>query len=126
VTVLAGGTFYGCDNIREVRSYIEEPFYVIDEDDMYGDMLRGGRCFPEAVTQEAVLYVPQGTVEKYRSMRGWRDFLNIKESSQTVIETPTYTNDTSLPYYTLDGRRSIGLPTKGIYIQNGRKRVVSR
>lgn len=124
VTVLAGGAFYGCDNIREIRSYIEEPFNVVDYDEKYGDMLQAGRCFPEEVTQEAVLFVPQGTIEKYRSKQGWRDFVNIIETYETSIEEISVHNENPVMYYNLNGQRLDGGPTKGIYIQNGKKIVV--
>lgn len=124
VTELAGGTFYGCDKIREVRSYIEEPFNVIDYDDINGDMLQVGRCFPEVVTQEATLFVPQGAIEKYRSKQGWRDFVNISEASETPISEMSVHNEAPVIYYNLNGQRLTGKPAKGLYIQNGKKVMV--
>lgn len=118
VTVLAGGTFYGCDKIREVRSYIEEPFNVVDYDDN-----NGGRCFPEVVTQEAALFVPQGTIERYRNKQGWRDFVTISEASETAIDEMSVHNEAPAIYYNLNGQRLYGKPTKAIYIQNGKKMI---
>ena len=123
VTELAAGTFYGCDNIREVRSYIEEPFNVQGSDDMYGDMLRVGRCFPEAVTQEATLFVPQGTIGKYRSKQGWRDFVKIIDTIETGVYEMSLPRNTNLPYYNMNGQLLNGTPAKGIYIRNGRKYI---
>ena len=80
VKALKGGTFYKCDNIKEVWSYIEEPFDVIDYEHAYGNV---GCCFPEVVTREAKLYVPIGTKEKYLTKSGWRDFVNISDVIQT-------------------------------------------
>ena len=118
MTVLAGGTFYGCDKIREVRSYIEEPFNVVDYDDN-----NGGRCFPEVVTQEAALFVPQGTIERYRNKQGWRDFVTISEASETAIDEMSVHNEAPAIYYNLNGQRLYGKPTKAIYIQNGKKMI---
>ncbi len=85
VKALGGGTFYGCDSIREVWSYIEEPFDVIDYVRDDGWMLIG-KCFPDKVTGKAILYVPHGTIEEYRSKRGWRNFVNISDIIQTATE----------------------------------------
>lgn len=84
VKELEGGTFYECDNIREVWSYIEEPFDVIDHEYAPCEMELIGRCFPEAVTREATLYVPKGTKLKYLAKRGWREFVTISDVIQTV------------------------------------------
>ena len=126
VTELAAGTFYGCDNIREIRSYIEDPFNVIESDIIYVDQLAVGRCFPEVVTQEATLFVPQGTIEKYRSKSGWRDFVNIIDTIETGVADISVLNKTNSSYYNLSGQRLNGQPTKGIYIQNGKKKLGSR
>ena len=123
VTELVAGTFYGCDNIREVRSYIEEPFNVRDSDQMYDGVVQIGRCFPEVVTQEATLYVPHGTIEKYRNKQGWRDFVTISEASETAIDEMSVHNEAPAIYYNLNGQRLYGKPTKAIYIQNGKKMI---
>ena len=48
------------------------------------------------------------------------------EKLQASMSAPTIDNalQTTEEYYTLDGRRMTGQPTKGIYIQNGRKVVI--
>jgi hypothetical protein len=120
VKALEGGTFYGCDKIKEIWSYIEEPFDVIDYDLMSGDE----RCFPEVVTREAMLYIPQGTKEKYLDKKGWRDFTYIHDILQTGIQVPTYVNEDTGLTCDLQGRRVQGTPKKGVYIQNGKKHVV--
>ncbi len=86
VTALKGGTFYECDNIKQVWSYIENPFDVNDYTIIEHDNLVRGKCFPDEVTNSAVLYVPQGTTESYRSKTGWRDFIAIREFDPTGIE----------------------------------------
>ncbi len=86
VTALKGGTFYECDNIKQVWSYIENPFDVNDYTIIEHDDLVRGKCFPDEVTNTAVLYVPQGTTESYRSKKGWCDFITIREFDPTGIE----------------------------------------
>ena len=124
VKELGGGTFYGCDNIRQVWSYIEEPFDVVDFEYKPGDMLLYGRCFPESVTREAVLNVPQGTKEKYLSKRGWRDFLTINETISTTVKALSSGKDKYSDYYDLNGYRKQGRPAPGLYIQNGKKMII--
>ena len=124
VKALEGGTFYGCDKIKEIWSYIEEPFDVIDYDYKPGGVLVDGRCFPEVVTREAILYVPQGTKEKYLDRRGWRDFTNIHDILQTGIQVSTSADNSTCLIYDLSGRRVHGKPQKGVYIQGGKEVVI--
>lgn len=120
VKALEGGTFCGCDNIREIWSYIEEPFNVFDYDPMY----QIGRCFPEVVTREAVLYVPQGTKERYLAKQGWRDFANICEIvGQDVKVVSVHDSTIHTPYYNLNGHSMNNKPSHGLYIQNGKKYI---
>ena len=124
VKALEGGTFYGCDNIVEVWSYVEEPFDVIDYEDSHGGIVLLGRCFPEAVTNNAILHVPEGTTEKYLSKRGWRDFHNLVEMNVEAVSSPSVDEHDHALYYDLSGQRLNGKPVRGIYIQNGKKVLV--
>ena len=124
VKEMGGGTFYGCDNIRQVWSYIEEPFDIVDYEYKPGDMLLYGRCFPESVTREATLYVPQGTKEKYLSKSGWRDFVTISETISTAVKALLPAKDLRSDYYNLNGHRIQDISSPGLYIQNGKKYIV--
>ena len=121
VTTLAGGTFYGCDNIWEVWSYIEEPFDVNDVEDIHSGMALYGKCFSDAVTSRAILHVPAGTRDKYLSKRGWRDFQIISEMNDDAVSSPSVVDHNDAPCYDMGGRRLKGKPMRGIYIQNGKK-----
>ena len=82
-------------------------------------MLLYGRCFPESVTREAVLNVPQGTKEKYLAKSGWRDFLTINETISTTVKALSSGKDKHSDYYDLNGYRKQGRPEtrmKGINI----------
>ena len=124
VKTLAGGTFHGCDNIWEVWSFIEEPFDVTDYEDIHGDVVFLGKCFPDAVTSRAILHVPDGTTEKYRSKRGWRDFGIIAEMNVDAVDSLSVGQDNNSPYYDLNGRRITSRTRQGIYIREGHKQVV--
>ncbi len=73
VTVIGGGAFDGC-NIPVVISLIENPNEIrgkANED----------RTFSQNTFNNATLYVPVGTVDKYKATEGWKDFLFIEEGT---------------------------------------------
>lgn len=53
--------------ISEIISMIENPF-AIDTN-----------TFSDSTYNNATLYVPKGTIEKYKAQEGWKKFVNIKE-----------------------------------------------
>ncbi len=79
--------------------------------------------FNQDIYENCTLYVPEGTVDKYRECTGWKEFWNIKEGSPTGISTIKMKKATEPKYYTIDGRR-ISKPQKGLNIINGKKVIV--
>ena len=80
---------------------------------------------PSSVSR--TLYVPEGTVDLYRTAPGWKEFSQIVEIGTNKIDAVQYDAGNSYShnsYYDLQGRRLTGKPAKGIYIQNGRKVLV--
>ena len=78
VTKLESGVFYNCPNLVSVVSRMEVPC-EIDE-----------QFFDDEVFQNATLYVPKGTTEKYQTTNYWRKFNfdeNVIESE--ICATPT-------------------------------------
>ena len=66
---------YWCDdNPTTVISLIENPFSILGWE--YGDI---NSVFSRATFDEATLYVPVGTIEKYKATSGWQEFKNIRE-----------------------------------------------
>ena len=64
VTSIGEFAFSDCDGMKEVRSYIKEPFAINIE------------VFTDYTIP---LYVPVGTKEKYQATEGWKMFTNIIE-----------------------------------------------
>lgn len=43
--------------------------------------------FPENVMDEAILYVPKGTKDKYKKVAPWQNFLNIREKEFDGVDS---------------------------------------
>lgn len=114
VTSLGEGVFWDI-NFESVISMIEEPFTIKGESEEFSP-------FYHDTFQNAILYVPVGTVDMYKETKGWKEFVTIKEIGGTGIgHVEAQASDA--PYYNLNGQR-IAQPKKGIYIQNGKKTVI--
>ena len=62
----------GCRSLASIVSMIEEPFKISGE--YWLD-----RTFDSEIFKSITLYVPQGTMDKYKATEGWKDFALIKE-----------------------------------------------
>ena len=82
--------------------------------------------FSEETYENATLYVPEGSVEKYRTTEGWRNFIHIMEIGETGI-CNLKTDIKPFDIYDVKGHKVRTAATtldnlpKGIYIVNGRK-----
>ena len=81
VTYIGNYAFYGVD-IPTVISLIENPFKI------EGKTSGLNRTFSQNTFLNATLYVPKGTIEKYKATDGWKDFLFIEEGTGGG-DTPT-------------------------------------
>ena len=61
------GAFSGCEEIEKITIYAAQPPTTT------------GNIFSEEVYENAMLYVPQGSILKYQVMTGWSGFYNISE-----------------------------------------------
>ena len=73
VTSIGNGAFY-CENLAEVVSLIKNPFVITGKSTSSG-------TFHLNTFNNATLYVPIGTKEKYKNTKGWKDFLFIEEGT---------------------------------------------
>ena len=103
VTSIGNGAFYGCSgltsitipnsvtsigswafdgvDISTVVSLIENPFKITGK-------TSDSRTFSQNTFNNATLYVPKGTIDKYKATEGWKDFLFIEEGTGGG-DTPT-------------------------------------
>jgi hypothetical protein len=104
VTSIGDGAFYAA-HILTVISLIEEPFGIAG-------------IFSKNTSMNATLYVPKGTIEKYKATSGWKDFLFIEEGTgPNGGETPE-TKTCATP--TIDyqnGKLTFGCATEGATCQ---------
>ena len=115
VTSIGDEAFDGVD-LTTVVSLIENPFVIVGKSS-------SSRAFSENTFDNATLYVPKGTIDKYKATEGWKDFLNIEEGNPSGIKVVENTQNKNATIYDLNGVR-LSEPKKGINILNGKKVVV--
>ena len=113
VTSIGNHAFDGNRNLSVVVSLIENPFSISY---VFGD-------YSGDYSNNATLYVPVGTKEKYQATDGWKDFVNIVEGTPTGIKVIENTQNKNATVYDLNGVR-LPAPKKGINIINGQKVVM--
>jgi hypothetical protein len=115
VTSFGYAAFDGVD-IPTVISLIENPLKIT------GRTWNGG-TFSQNTFNNATLYVPKGTIDKYKATGGWKDFAYIVEGTPTGIKVIENTQKKNATVYDLNGVR-LSEPKKGINIINGQKVIV--
>lgn len=115
VTSIGKNAFYEV-SLSTIISQIENPF-AID-----GDISSPIGVFTVYTLNHATLYVPEGTIDKYKTTYGWRNFKNIVEGIPSGIKGILLDNDKDSPIYDINGRRLEDLQ-RGINIINGKKVV---
>ncbi len=78
VTSIGSQAFDGVD-IPTVISLIENPFKITGK-------TSDSRTFSQNTFNNATLYVPVGTIDKYKATEGWKDFVSIVEGTPTGIK----------------------------------------
>ena len=115
VTSIGRNAFDGAD-IPTVISLIENPFTI-------NGKTSDDETFSSNTFNNATLYVPSGTIDKYKATEGWKDFAHIEEGDPTGINVVKNTKNNNTTIYDLNG---VLLPElkKGINIVNGKKILV--
>lgn len=103
MTNIGWGAFRGNDSLAEIVSLIQEPFEV-------------SNIVSDFIYNNGTLYVPYGTMEKYKTTDGWKEFVWMEESAPTGIQSPKDSfNVTETQRYTIGGQ-SINNPQRGLNI----------
>ena len=118
VTSIGEEAFMKCNSLKSVTSKNKKPF-VINEN-----------TFDNSAYSKGTLYVPKGTVSKYKATESWKRFKYIlEEGTTTAIDDVEADNtlNTSNAIYDINGKRipatSLDELPAGIYIVNGKKIV---
>lgn len=106
VTNIGVLAFESSSNISIIVSKIENPFPIDDS--------RDTSTFNNKTFNHAVLYVPGGTVDKYKTADGWKNFANIKEGLPSGIDKVD-NNNKIIKRYSLNGYKS-STSKNGIYV----------
>ena len=112
VTSIGSWAFDGVD-LTTVVSLIENPFVIEGKSS-------SSRAFSVNTFNNATLYVPVGTIDKYKTTYGWKDFAYIVEGTPTGIKVIENTQKKNATVYDLNDVR-LSEPKKGINIINGQK-----
>ena len=105
VTSIGSGAFNGVD-MPTVISLIENPFTIAGKSTTYDG------TFSQNTFNNATLYVPVGTIDKYKATNGWKDFFFIEESgTPPTPPTPEKCEKPTIGY--VNGKLTFASSTEG-------------
>ena len=81
VTSIGSHAIYSCKSLTSVYCEWEEP---IECDEQSFDVI---------IKHDATLYIPKGTIEKYKTVTPWKDFANIEEMGKSGINEINSSDD---------------------------------
>ena len=103
VTTIYQGAFSGCSGIVSVVSKMENPCEITND------------CFHQDVSYNSTLYVPQGTIEIYKSTNYWNKFLFIEEGDGPNGSEPTNPEKCATPtIHYANGKVTFDCETEGV------------
>lgn len=118
VTSICNATFI-LTNLTTIISLIDNPMDINGKTSYEPNGNEYWGAFDQSAFDNATLYVPKGTINKYKTTNGWKDFQNIVEFDPETIDptriTMITTDEEIDTRYTLNGSR-ISSPVKGINI----------
>ena len=104
VTSIGNYAFTGAKQLTEIISLIEEPFEIAGK--------RANEApFPLDVFMNAAVYVPAGTIDKYKATAGWQDFVFIEEGTGNSTQESQQCETPTILYQ--DGKLTFSCETEG-------------
>ena len=103
VTSIGDGAFTNCNNLKKLVCHATTPPVFADE--LWG-------AFVGVNKDACTLYVPQESLDAYKSAAHWKDFFNIATGVKNATKTSSATESER---YSTDGTR-LASPQKGINI----------
>lgn len=116
INSIGDAAFSGCENLKEITVYVDEPIALGSN---------GASVFEGVNFETCTLYVPETSIDKYKSDEIWGQFKNILAITAGIHDIRL--DDKSNDVYNLQGqivlRQSSNIERlpKGIYIINGKK-----
>ena len=137
VTDIRSSTFSYCVNLTSITmpnaiKHIEDEAFSGCKNliDVYCHMDKlpttGNHIFLNSFTEYATLHVPANAIEKYKVSAPWSSFGNIIPLSNGDVSIEYPTNEMPIPsaIYNLSGQRVERCDKRGLYIINGKKRII--
>ena len=132
ITSIGEGAFAGCEKLQSITVNNPEPVALSSTPAaVRGIRTRAGeRSVFDGVNMETcILYVPAGSVDKYKTADVWKDFKNIQAISATGV-AGVIMDGTPFDVYNLQGQKvksgvtTLKGLTPGVYIVKGKKVVL--
>lgn len=133
ITNIGDKAFKGCSNLKSITVYITTPISLAVAGTRGGTTrVVSTSVFDGVDKTTCILYVPEASVNLYKTAPVWKEFQHILplSSNPTGISGVTKTEDEPFDIYNLQGQKvkskatSLDGLTRGIYIINGKKIVV--
>ena len=108
VRSIGANAFSGCTGLTYIVSLIENPFSI-------NGKTSSSQTFDSNIFNNARLYVPVGTINKYKYTQGWQDFINIEEGTGPGGDTPPAPEKCATPTISyLNGKVRFACETEGV------------
>lgn len=126
VESIGKAAFAGCKGLKTIVIYVEDPIDLSAVAAARGAKAAAGSVFEGVDLDECVLFVPVGSVEKYRAAEVWKEFTQILPMTSLGVSTLSVNVTSDCDIYDLQGRkvRAGSTLAKGMYIIGGRKVVI--
>ena len=131
ISKIGANAFKGCSNLKTITVYATTP-PVLSAAESRNMMTRieDGSVFDGVDKENCILYVPEASINLYKSANVWKDFVNIQAIGETGIANIVINNNVPFDVYDINGRKIRnrvktieGLP-KGLYIVNGKRILI--